>query len=449
MFPAPAVNVRLLLLAFSSWWCGVCGLQVDDAVPLLQRPRRGGGSATHPTHARTPRTPEEAAADFGGVQALCRHWGWEPLPPGAHRPRIHYGTITGNEGQADLYEMHFAEVAPFVDRIVAVDPKMTQLGHPRNVSLDMSLPAFQRFGDKLHHLELENPLPSGKLVPDLSEDEFNALKRPGKDQPYRGLAIEQWQRAQMERGFKDSQGKWEMDENDIMVVTDSDEIPLRHYLAALRYCENDNFEAAKGMLDAGVDKRDACAMGSQSLRFQVYEYFADCPVKKPDWLQPGIALARCVMNGAIDSEDVRTRRDQRSSISYSVSGRHLHNVGMSNEDIAFKYSHYAEPRRPGLDSGLVAAENEEMAWRACSLRAPRIGPTAWHMDTRPSNDFLRTDNGRGYCAMVRSGDEHRGLDVAFAIEEERPELKRMLYWRGRAELRNPFLGKGAGPNSFH
>lgn len=443
MASVPTLNVWLLLLAFLSLWRGICGLHVDDAVSLLQ-----SAMSITDIPQRPPRTPEEAAAEFGGVQALCRHWGWEPLQPGAHRPRIYYGTITGNGGQVDLYEMHFAEVSPFVDRIVAVDPKMTQLGHPRNLSLDISLPAFQRFGDQLRHLELENPMPKGKLVSNLSDEEFKALKRPGKDQPH-GLVLEQWQRAQMERGFKDSQGNWEMDENDIVVVTDSDEIPLRHYLAALRYCENDNFEAAKSELDAGVDKWDACAMGSTPLRSQVYEYFADCPVRKPDWLQPRAALARCLINGALDVEDVRTRRDIRSRIPYSVAGRHLHNVGMSNEDIAFKYSHYAEPRAPGVDSGLIATENEEMAWRACSPKAPHIGPSAWHMRTRPSNDFIRTDNGRGYTRLMQSADEHRGLNVAFAIEEERPELKNMLYWKGHAEFRNPFVGRSAGPNSFH
>mmetsp|Transcript_3860 Transcript_3860/g.10135 ORF Transcript_3860/g.10135 Transcript_3860/m.10135 type:complete len:445 (-) Transcript_3860:146-1480(-) len=444
MAPAQTLHSKLLLLAFLSRWRGVCGLHVNGADSLLQ----SGTSVAHGSQ-RPPRTPEEAAADFGGVQALCRHWGWHPLQPGARKPRIHYGTIIGNEGQADLYELHFVEVSPFVDRIVAVDPKMTQLGHPRNVSLDMSLPAFRRFGDQLRHVELENPIRNGKLVYSLSEEEFNALKRPGKDQPYRSLVIEQWQRAQMERGFKDSQGQWDIDENDVVVVTDSDEIPLRHYLAALRYCENDDFEAAKSMLDAGVDKRDACALGSTPMRLQVYEYFADCPVRKPDWLKPKVAMARCLINGAIDFEEVRTGRNFRTRLPYSAAGRHLHNVGMSNADIAFKYGHYAEPRVRGRDSGLVASENEEMAWRACSAMAPRIGRTAWHMSTRPSNDFLRIDNARGLFALMQSAAEHRGLDVAFAIEEERPELKGKLYWKGRAELRNPFVGSGAGPNSFH
>jgi len=427
----------------------------SPSLPSLARPAYGAAERRNATSGvaprRSPRTPEEAAADYGGVQGLCGHWGWQPLRPGARRPRIHYGTIAGNGGQSDLYEMHFLEVSPFVERIVAIDPKMTQLGHPRNASLDMSLPGFRRFGDQLRRVELENPITNGKLVSDLSEEEFDALKRPGKDQPYRWLVIEQWQRAQMERGFKDSHGEWEMDENDIVVVTDSDEIPLPHFLAALQYCEVPSFESVKRKLDGGLPLpgKFACQGSTLAMRSQVYEYFVDCPTRKPTWLHPNVALARCLMNGVIDFEDVRSGLSFRGQMPNSVAGRHLHNVGMSLQDIVFKYGHYAEPRVHGIDSGLSIFTNEEMMWRGCDPKAPDIGPDSWYMRVRPSNDFLRTDSGRGMCPLMYSREEHRGLDIPFAILEERPELTDQLYWRGHAELRNPFTGKSGGSNYFN
>ena len=120
-----------------------------------------------------------------------------------------------------------------MSRIVAVDPKMTQRGHPRNLSLNMSLPRFRRFGDQLRHVELESPT-KGKTLSELSVAERASLLRSGKEPLNSEFVLEQWTRAQIEQGFKDSRGNWEMDESDIVIVADSDEIPLRHFLAALQ-----------------------------------------------------------------------------------------------------------------------------------------------------------------------------------------------------------------------
>ncbi|CAK0859447.1 unnamed protein product, partial [Prorocentrum cordatum] len=409
-------------------------------------PAAGPGGAEAREVRRAPRTPEEAAADFGGAQGLCDYWGWPPLAPGARRPRIFYGIVAGNGGQADLYELHFLEVSPFVSRIVAVDPKMTQQGHQRNVSLNMSSPRFRRFGDQLRRVELESPT-GGKTLSQLSVAERSSLLRSGREPLNSAFVLEQWTRAQMEQGFKDSHGNWEMEEGDIVIVADSDEIPLRHFLAALQYCEVPSFKMVNLMLDQGMEHTLACRGAVVPLRSQVYEYFMDCPTKQPIWMRPNVALARCLMNGEMDFEDVRTSSRHRTSPPRKVAARHLHNVGMSLQDIVFKYGHYVEPRTEFLDSGLDVETNQEMMWRGCDPRAPELGPGSWYMSLRPSNDFIDPRNARGYC--VEYEGLRRGLDLPFALLEERPELAGGLLWRGHAELRNPFAGRKGGTNYFH
>ncbi|CAK0859446.1 unnamed protein product, partial [Prorocentrum cordatum] len=348
--------------------------------------------------------------------------------------------------EADLYELHFLEVSPFVSRIVAVDPKMTQQGHQRNVSLNMSSPRFRRFGDQLRRVELESPT-GGKTLSQLSVAERSSLLRSGREPLNSAFVLEQWTRAQMEQGFKDSHGNWEMEEGDIVIVADSDEIPLRHFLAALQYCEVPSFKMVNLMLDQGMEHTLACRGAVVPLRSQVYEYFMDCPTKQPIWMRPNVALARCLMNGEMDFEDVRTSSRHRTSPPRKVAARHLHNVGMSLQDIVFKYGHYVEPRTEFLDSGLDVETNQEMMWRGCDPRAPELGPGSWYMSLRPSNDFIDPRNARGYC--VEYEGLRRGLDLPFALLEERPELAGGLLWRGHAELRNPFAGRKGGTNYFH
>ncbi|CAK0859443.1 unnamed protein product, partial [Prorocentrum cordatum] len=471
-------------------------------------PAAGPGGAEAREVRRAPRTPEEAAADFGGAQGLCDYWGWPPLAPGARRPRIFYGTAgrgpwrtstsctswrwqSLGSGAKDRVQVQvfacgtrasppwrswqtpmrtdprplwkapcFSEgpcpdacpfpspqkVSPFVSRIVAVDPKMTQQGHQRNVSLNMSSPRFRRFGDQLRRVELESPT-GGKTLSQLSVAERSSLLRSGREPLNSAFVLEQWTRAQMEQGFKDSHGNWEMEEGDIVIVADSDEIPLRHFLAALQYCEVPSFKMVNLMLDQGMEHTLACRGAVVPLRSQVYEYFMDCPTKQPIWMRPNVALARCLMNGEMDFEDVRTSSRHRTSPPRKVAARHLHNVGMSLQDIVFKYGHYVEPRTEFLDSGLDVETNQEMMWRGCDPRAPELGPGSWYMSLRPSNDFIDPRNARGYC--VEYEGLRRGLDLPFALLEERPELAGGLLWRGHAELRNPFAGRKGGTNYFH
>lgn len=404
------------------------------------------GRPTAPATGAGPfaRTAEQVLEEFGGASGLCEYWGWKPLPPGAPRPRLLYGTITGNNGQADAYELHFLEVSPFVSRIVALDPRMTQRGHPRNLSVNTSSPEFARFGDQLRHLVLESPIP-GKTLPQLNWTEWESLLRPGKKPLNKGFVLEQWTRAHLIDGLKDAQGRWETNEADIVLIADSDEIPLPHSLTAMQWCEVPQFESARRDLRAGKPAAAACPKAKLSLVSQVYEYFVDCPTVKPFWVRPNAILAECLMNGAIDTEEVRTR-GMGGSMS-RVAARHVHNLGMSLEEIIFKYSHYVEPRVPRLDSGLDRETNQEMMWRGCDPTAPEIGPGQWHMTKRPSNDYISRTNRRGYMSLV---DERgrRQLERPFALLLERPELAGRFIWKGHAELGNPFVGKSGGNHTF-
>jgi len=312
----------------------------------------------------------------------------------------------------------------------------------------MSRPAFARFGEQLKHVVLEHPFPGTTLLPRdnytvMSQEQRDFFLRPGKAPISKEFLIEQWTRSQIERGFRNLENQWIPQEDDIIIVADSDEIPLPSILVAMQHCEVPVFAEAKRRMTAGEDAKQACQGAKLALMAQVYEYFMDCPVTKPIWWHPDAMPAACVMKGGFDFEDVRTGGS--STMTNNVAARHLHNLWMSLEDIAFKYASYAEPRALGLDSGLDVETNQEMMWRACDPQAPDIGPGDWHMRLRPSNDFIREDNRRGHSLPA---EMRRGIDEPIAILKERPELAEKLMWSGHGEKRNPFVGKPGGNNSF-
>lgn len=426
-------------------------LQIGLFVPLLFG-SQVAAIALKGTAGKNAKSAEDVIKEFGGSKELCDYWGYQPLPADAPRPRIFYGTLAGNEGQDDVYETHFLEISPFVSRIVAVDPRMTFLGFARNQSINMSRPAFERFGEQLVHIVLEHPFPGTSLkqragYQEMSPEQKNFFLRPGKT-PRGGLfQIEQWSRAQIERGFKDSEGRWLPNDDDIVIYADSDEIPMPSILVAMQHCEVPVFAEAKRKMAAGENATEVCERAKLALKSQVYEYFLDCPVKQPVWWHPDAIPATCVLNGAFDLEDVRIRGT--SKMTKNIAARHLHNLGMSPEDIIFKYASYAEPRAPGHDSGLDVETNQEMMWRVCDPRAPELGPGDWHMRVRPSNALIRTgekQNARGYS---QPAEMRRGIDETFAILKERPELAEKFMWSGHGEKRNPFVGKQGGENSFN
>ncbi|CAK0867834.1 unnamed protein product [Prorocentrum cordatum] len=414
-------------------------------------PTTGVGAAV-PVAAATerarPLVPAAAsvAQEFGGIDGLCKHFGWTARPEGQRRPRLFYGTVVGNDGQQDVYDLAFAEVYPLVDRIVAVDPLMTQTGAPRQPSLNMSEARWKRYGDKLRHIVLESPVQSGthKLFPKWSSEQRDKLSRPGHHHGGDLSLLEEWTRAQLQGGLQDSAGAWELHKEDILIVADSDEIPLRESLVALVDCESTVFAEVKRKLAGGIKPQDACAKDAKVLlHSQVFEYYIDCPTTVPAWWHPDAILAVCVMDGGIDMEEVRT--GSSGSMTSVVASRHIHNFAMSNDDVIFKYTHYMEPRVAGLDAGLSAPTIDEMRWRACDPNAPDIGPGGWYMDVRPSNEFVNPNNKRGY--QLRA-EQRRGIDRPFALLEEKPELAAKTFWKGHDEHVNPFVGKPGGHHDF-
>lgn len=369
--------------------------------------------------------------EFGGREELCRYFGWPVRSRGSRKPEILYATVVGNRGQQDVYDLHFAEVYPFVSRIVAADPGITFTGPSRNLSLDLAESRWQRYAPKLRHIVLEMSPPP------------EALRRPGHDFDAR-FALEQWTRAQMSRGLQGIGGDWDVQPDDIVLVADSDEIPTRESLLALAECESQTFARVRTARAAGADMREACAQDAKVLlKSQVFEYYADCPTKRPIWWHPDAVLAACVMEGGMDMEDVRTGSSGR--LTSPVASRHVHNFGMSIEDIIFKYGHYSEALVPGEAAGLEAAEHEEMRWRACDPRAPELGPGGWHMGRRPFLDLLRRGNARG---RLGGPSTRRGLERPFALLRERPELAEKVYWKGHGERSNPFVGGTGGQHAF-
>ncbi|CAK0810863.1 unnamed protein product [Prorocentrum cordatum] len=385
------------------------------------------------------------AQEFG-IDGLCKHFGWTARPEGQRRPRLFYCTLVGNNGQQDVYDLTFAEIYPLVDRIVALDPLVTLTGAPRQPSLNMSDARWKRYGDKLRHVVLENPIPewNPKLFPKWSSEQRDKLSRPGHHQSTDPFILEEWIRAQFQRGLQDSAGTWELHKEDILIVADSDEIPLRESLVALAECESTAFAEVKRKLAGGRKPQDACVKDAKVLLLsQVFEYYIDCPTTVPAWWHPDAILAVCVMDGGIDMQEVRT--GSSGSMTPVVASRHIHNFAMSNDEVIFKYTHYAEPRVPGLDAGLSAPTIDEMRWRACDPNAFDIGPGGWYMDVRPSTELVNPANTRRYHLPA---EQRRGIDRPLALLEERPELAAKIFWKGHDEHVNPFVGKPGGHHDF-
>eukprot|EP00747_Dinoflagellata_sp_TGD_P081733 gnl/TRDRNA2_/TRDRNA2_161429_c0_seq4.p1 gnl/TRDRNA2_/TRDRNA2_161429_c0~~gnl/TRDRNA2_/TRDRNA2_161429_c0_seq4.p1 ORF type:complete len:441 (-),score=46.29 gnl/TRDRNA2_/TRDRNA2_161429_c0_seq4:38-1360(-) len=363
------------------------------------------------------------------TEKLCEYWGWTRRSSQRPRPRIFYGMLAGNQGQDSVYAMHFAEVYNFVHRIVAGDPEETQLGMPRNLSLNLSSPTLHRFLPKLRQVRLK------------------AGKRPPGKGDWKGYEVQMFQRSQIGEGFKGNSGEWEMQAGDIVIIADSDEIPLKETLAALLECDNPTFSQVKLKINDGENPKEVCAKDAKMiLRSQAFEYYLDCPTNK-GWFHPDAMLAECLMHGDIDTEDVRTSSSGQTT--GPIAARHIHNVGLTIPDIIFKYSHYNEPRKPGLDAGLDVATHQEMQWRACDPTAPDLGPHNWHMSVRAGNDLIMP---RGIARGFAKPPEKRvGLDAPFALLAdlltEQPGMTSRFLWKGVNEHSNPYVGKGPGNHS--
>lgn len=396
---------------------------------------------------------DNVVASFGTVDKLCDYWGWAARPADQPRPRIFFGTITGNQDQIATYQTLFQEVYPYVHRLAVLDPMVNFDGTPRNLTFETNSPSLKQFSERLRHVVFETPpWPHSISASHLTAQEKDTIqerfRRPGK-QPiaaaHFNFAIEKYQRSEIARGFKNEKGKWGMQNSDIVLIADSDEIPLREALVGLMECMNPTFERVKSRIAKGEDAKAVCAKDAKVLlKSQVFEFYLDCPVKVPVWWHPDAILADCMMNGDIDAEDVRT--GSSGMMTQNVAARHVHNLGLSSDSIAHKYTHYSEPNVIGLDAFPDASSRDEMSWRTCDSNAPDIGPNFWHTKLRPDNYFVKGDNGRGYAVPA---DERVGLDRPLKfLAEASPSQLEHFYWK-HAGRSNAWVGKGPGNRTYH
>eukprot|EP00747_Dinoflagellata_sp_TGD_P108097 gnl/TRDRNA2_/TRDRNA2_170313_c1_seq8.p1 gnl/TRDRNA2_/TRDRNA2_170313_c1~~gnl/TRDRNA2_/TRDRNA2_170313_c1_seq8.p1 ORF type:complete len:451 (+),score=47.55 gnl/TRDRNA2_/TRDRNA2_170313_c1_seq8:37-1353(+) len=393
---------------------------------------------------------EEVVARFDSREKLCQYWGWQLRPQEKPQPRIFYGTITGNKGQDLLYQTHFAEIYSFVHRIVALDPEVSFLGHPNHLSLNLSLPEYRRFLPKLRQIIFKDP--GIVICPGCNYNHTvvkQLFKRPGKPLENLDMAIEEFQRTQIVAGFKNDDGAWELQPSDIVIIADSDEIPLRESLAALLVCDIPAFSNVAQRIKRGDDPKKVCKEDAKILlKSQVYEYYADCPTTSV-WWHPDAILADCLIQGDIDTQDVRI--GSSGSLTGPIAARHVHNMGMSFEDIVHKYTYYAESGTIGVDAGFDIATHQEMSWRACDPAAPQIGPYNWTMSVQPNDDFRRTYNDRGFQL---DPSQSIGLDrpLSLVAEQTEPERHLMmiskLFWKGTNEASNPYKNAIPGNNTY-
>ena len=176
----------------------------------------------------------DVIASFGTVEKLCEYWGWEVRPRSKRRPRIFYGTMAGNKEQAGLYRAIFEDLYPYVYRLSVVDPMVNIDGTPRNLTFGTNAPELKRFSKKLRRVVFDPP-PTPLQSTD-SETIKERFGRPGKKWMFPNFAIEEYQRAQIAKGFKSKKGKWEMRNDDIVIIADADEVPLREVLVGMTLC---------------------------------------------------------------------------------------------------------------------------------------------------------------------------------------------------------------------
>ncbi len=117
--------------------------------------------------------------------------------------RLHDAILFHNE--LDLLEIRFHELADVVDRFVVVESTMTFRGHPKALVFDQYRRRFEAFADRIDHLVID-------------------------DMPLAGdaWAREHHQRRSIARAFV------EADRNDLVMVSDADEIPSSAAVAAFR-----------------------------------------------------------------------------------------------------------------------------------------------------------------------------------------------------------------------
>lgn len=143
--------------------------------------------------------------ELSNVDIMCQKHGW---PKRGKPGKIYDFFFTNNE--AMWWDIRLNTLYPVVDAFFILESKINFNGKSKPLFFKENIAKFSKFKDKIHHFVLESDIESGDV----------------------------WNRESYQRdmlfveGFK----KLNLKENDIILLSDTDEIPKPEALLALRYC---------------------------------------------------------------------------------------------------------------------------------------------------------------------------------------------------------------------
>lgn len=172
----------------------------------------GLSSAACPALDLSPPPPPPLTPD------LCIRYGWQPLA--APRRRVFDMMLLHDE--IDLLEMRLYELHNEVDIFVIAESNMTFTGKPKPSMFERHRSRFERFQNKIIHMQVQ--------VPSNCAQQHTFL-------------CEEYQRDYLYKAFVDAQGE----ADDLVMLSDVDEMPRPEVLAALRRCDFEGNAARLGI----------------------------------------------------------------------------------------------------------------------------------------------------------------------------------------------------------
>eukprot|EP01062_Namystynia_karyoxenos_P080322 TRINITY_DN8633_c0_g1_i3.p1 TRINITY_DN8633_c0_g1~~TRINITY_DN8633_c0_g1_i3.p1 ORF type:complete len:467 (+),score=117.04 TRINITY_DN8633_c0_g1_i3:101-1402(+) len=381
------------LLAASAW--ASAGAAEDPVAPL-------GG---HPYFAylRLPRpTPAVAAALEGGQEdgdavmyaySACGDFGWQPRPTGEPAPALYWGLLYDREQL--LLRVMLREMRGLVQAVVVAESNVTQAGFPRR--LQRPVPAAVP------------TIPQRRPNPPLGEQYFRQFEGNGNpriiyqaytEAPHcqqRSTACHPQQygpelgreRTMRDVGLLSGWRKAGVKKDDIVAVSDADEVVSARFIYALRRCAW-NVPQGRGEADPSCGGRPV--VGARSAYFRSY---FDCPSWQWTW-HPNAIPYRCLVEGSDPAaqppvttarwtpSDLRLQYNRLSTqqtyrIVPVVVGWHLRNFFTPKEE-QFKYRVYGHPRVETLERIVARRERDctKDGWGPRGKLAPGFSsPPLW------------------------------------------------------------------------
>ena len=135
------------------------------------------------------------------------------IPDASHEPKVYDCFMFWNE--FDVLEIRFNELYDVVDKFVIVESCETHGGHPKPFRFEQEKQRYDKFLDKVIYIKL-------------TERQYEDRQADFNNQPGIPWVRENWQRNQIMRGLS------ECYPNDIIMVSDCDEIPPRDSIPELK-----------------------------------------------------------------------------------------------------------------------------------------------------------------------------------------------------------------------